>query len=817
VPNIVEECGRKAIEGLIIISAGFKETGAEGKALENQISKIRQKYEMRIIGPNCLGVMRPKAKLNATFARKMVAAGKVAFVSQSGALCASVLDWAVPSNVGFSAFVSIGSMLDVNFGDLIDYLGEDSETRSIILYIEAITDAKGFMSAARGFARTKPIIVVKSGRFSESASAAASHTGALAGEDAIYDAAFRRAGIVRVDEIEDLFSCSETLAMQPIPKGPSLAIVGNAGGPNVMATDALIAKGGSLAALSQQSISSLNKTLPHFWSGKNPVDILGDAGGDRYRIALQTCEADSNVDGLVVIYTPQGASDPLEAAKAVVEISNKTSKPILTSWMGEEDVAPARAYLRKNQVPTFATPEQAVKTYLYMYQYSRNLELLYETPEEVPIQESPLKYHLKTLVRRAACEGRELLDEHESKRFLECYEIPVAETHFASSVDEAVLLAAEVGYPVVMKIVSPQISHKTDVGGVVLGIESEQHLRSAHDALIVGVKKHVPDACIAGVTIQKMIGDVDYELILGSKKDRLFGSVILFGSGGIGVEVFADRAIGLPPLNQVLAKRLMEQTKVYRILKDGLRNRKPANMVQLQEVLVKLSQLIIDFPEIREIDVNPLACSNNMVIALDARIIIDKEVTLSEPGLHDHLVISPYPTKYTTEWKARDGRNIVLRPIKPEDEPLWLEMFKSFSERTVRNRFFYLIKDTPHETRVRYCNIDYDREIAVVGIVAEQGQRKIVGVVRLVVERGGKRGEFAVVIADPWQGIGVGSKMVDLIIGIAEDKKLDSIYGVVLPENSRMLRICREMGFRVEKQDEDEVKVVLDLHRHQKA
>ncbi len=813
VPDIVEQCGKKGIQGLVIISAGFKEIGPKGKALEDQIVKICQKYGTRIIGPNCLGIMRPSSGLNATFARKMVKPGKVAFVSQSGALCTSILDWAVPANVGFSAFVSIGSMLDVDFGDLIDYFGDDPETRSIILYIEAITDARKFMSAARGFARTKPIIVVKSGRFSESASAATSHTGALAGEDAIYDAAFRRAGIVRVDEIEDLFSCSETLAMQPIPKGPNLAIIGNAGGPNVMATDALIARNGTLATLGQESIEALNKILPHYWSKKNPVDLLGDADRERYRNALGVCENDSNVDGLVVIYTPQGASDPSDAARAIVETAVNTSKPILTSWMGEEDVAPARKLLRKSGVPTFATPEQAVKSYLYMHQYSRNLELLYETPEEIPTEESPIKHHLKALVRRAAWEGRELLNELESKRFLESYGIPVVHTHFASSASEAAIQAAEVGYPVAIKIVSPEITHKTDVGGVSLGIESEEELRKRYDAMVEEIRKKRPETKILGVSVQKMVSGIDYELIMGSKRDRLFGSVIMFGSGGIGVEVFADRAVALPPLNQVLARRLMERTRVYKVLKHGLRNLKPANLAQLEETLVRFSQLISDFPEIKELDVNPLVCGENKVIALDARVIIDKQVALSEPDPHQHLVISPYPAKYTTEWRARDGRNVLLRAIRPEDEPLWLEMFKNFSERTVRNRFFQLIKDTPHETRVRYCNIDYDREIAIVGEITEQGQRKITGVARLVVERTGRKAEFAVVVADPWQSIGIGSKMVDYIIGIAEDKKLDTIYGVILSENTRMLRICREMGFKIEKQNEDETKVTLELHR----
>ena len=812
VPGIVDECGQAGIRGLIIVSAGFKEIGSKGLELEKQITSLRQKHDgMRIVGPNCLGVMRPSVNLNATFARKMVRSGKVAFVSQSGALCSSILDWAVPNNVGFSAFVSIGSMIDVDFGDLIDYFGEDPQTRSIVMYIESITDAREFMSAARGFARTKPIIVVKSGRFTESAKAAASHTGALAGEDAIYDAALRRAGIVRVDEIEDLFSCSETLAMQPVPKGPNLVIVGNAGGPNVMATDALISRGGTLAALRQESLEALNKILPPFWSRSNPVDILGDASADRYRGALEICLTDDNVHGAVVVYTPQGASDPAEAAQAVINVSAKTGKPVLTSWMGEEDVADARRLLRKNNIPTFTTPEQAIKAYLYMYQYRRNLELLYETPEELPIEQSPIKHHLKVLVRRAASEGRVILTEEESKRFLTSYGIPVAETRGAFTIEEAVATAYAIGYPVVMKILSPQITHKTDVGGVALDIMSDDDLRDRYNKMMDNVRRLAPEAKILGVTIQKMVRTVDYELIIGCKKDRLFGSVILFGSGGVGVEVFADRAIGLPPLNQVLARRLMERTRIYKVLKEGFRNKKPADMPLLEGTLVKFSEMIVDFPEIRELDVNPLVYSENEVIALDARVIIDKEVALSKYDPHGHLVISPYPVKYVTGYVTEDGRTVVLRPIRPEDEPLWLEMFENFSEQTIMNRFFYLIRDTPHETRVRYCNIDYDREMAIVGEVVEAGRKKIVGVVRLVIEPRSKKGEFAVVVADLWQGLGIGSKMVDHIIGIAEDKGLEVVEGVVLARNTRMLELCRKMGFQLEKKSPEEVKVTLNL------
>jgi acetyltransferase len=814
VPSIVEECGQRGIRGVIIVSAGFKETGPKGLELEKQITALQEKYEgMRIVGPNCLGVIRPSINLNATFARKTVRPGKVAFISQSGALCTSILDWAVPNNIGFSAFVSIGSMIDVDFGDLIDYFGEDPQTRSIVMYIESITNAKEFMSAARGFARTKPIIVVKSGRFSESAKAAASHTGALAGEDAIYDSALRRSGIVRVDEIEDLFSASETLAMQPVPRGPNLLIVGNAGGPNVMATDALIARGGRLAELNQKSYEALSELLPPFWSRTNPVDILGDASPDRYRNALEICMRDDNADGAVVVYTPQGSSDPIQAAQAVIDATANTGKPVLTSWMGEEDVAEARRLLRRKSIPTFTMPEQAVKAYLYMYQYRRNLELLYETPEELPIDQSPIKHHLKVLARRAASEGHVVLTEDESKGFLESYGIRVVETRAAFTLEEAVAVASSIGYPIVMKILSPQITHKTDVGGVAVGIASDEDLRNRYNEMMDSVRKKAPEARILGVTIQKMVQNVNYELILGCKKDRLFGSVILFGSGGVGVEVFADRAIGLPPLNQVLARRLMERTRIYRVLKDGFRNRKPANMPLLEETVVKFSQMIVDFPEIKELDVNPLVCTDNSVIALDARVILDREVTLSKHDPHQHLVITPYPAKYIITYKTKDGRSVVLRPIRPEDEPMWLEMFENFSEQTIMNRFFQYIKDTPHEMRVRYCNIDYDREMAIVGEIVEDGKRKIVGVVRLVIEPRGKSGEFAVAIADPWQGIGIGSKMVDYIIGIAEDKNLERIDAVVLSRNTRMLGLCRKLGFRLEKENPDEVQVTLYLGR----
>ena len=812
VPDIVEQCGKAGIPGIIIISAGFKEVGPEGKALEDKILEIKKRYNLRIIGPNCLGIIRPSINLNATFTAKMPKPGNIAFISQSGALCAAILDWAVHENIGFSNFVSIGSMVDVDFGDLIDYFGTDPKTRSILMYIEGITDAREFMSAARHFARTKPIIVVKAGKFSESAHAVASHTGSLAGEDMVYDAAFKRAGIVRVEEIGDLFNAAEVLGMQPLPKGPNLAIITNAGGPGVMATDALISRGGKLAKLSPKTMETLNSILPHYWSRGNPIDILGDAKADRYTAVVEACLKDENVDGLLIIYTPQGVEDPAKIAKSIVKLCKGRgycNKTILTSFMGHEEVEKANSIFNENSIPTYSTPEQAVKTYMYMYQYKRNLELLYETPEELPVDIVPPKRPLFVIMRNAALENREVLTEAEAKKLLEYYDIPVVKTSVAKTVDEAAVLASQIGYPVVLKILSPQIVHKTDAGGVVLDINSEAELRKAFDLIMQRAREYNPNAEIQGVTVQPMIKKQGYEVIIGAKTDMLFGPVILFGMGGIGVELFRDVAIGLPPLNQTLARRIMEETKVYQLLK-GYRNVPPANIRLLEEIMVRFSQMLVDFPQLKEVDINPLFIDEKEAFALDARVVIDKKRVFAKLKPHEHLVISPYPKKYETLWKLRDGRTVILRPIKPEDEPLWLEMFRNFSEESIRYRFFEVIKDTPHEVRVRYCNIDYDREIGIVAELNEGGIRKILGVVRLVIEPDGKTGEVAIIVADPWQGLGLGTKMMDYMIEVCKDKGLETIYGVMLPDNYRAINLMKKMGFNI-KYEEDVVKATLNL------
>jgi acetyltransferase len=813
VPDIVEQCGKAGIKGIVIISAGFKEIGAEGKALEDKLFEIKRKYDLRIIGPNCLGVIRPGIRLNATFINRMPKPGNIAFISQSGALGSAILDLAIHENIGFSNFVSIGSMIDVDFGDLIDYFGTDPKTRSILMYIEGLTDARKFMSAARHFARTKPIIVVKAGKFSESAKAAASHTGSLTGEDMIYDAAFKRAGMVRVDEIADLFNCAEVLGLQPLPKGPNLAIITNAGGPGVMATDALIAKGGKLAKISQKTMDTLNSFLPHYWSRGNPIDILGDAKADRYRAVVEACLNDEGVDGILIIYTAQAVAEPVEIARSIIELTKSgayQNKTILTSFMGFGAVEKANSIFNENSIPTYSTPEQAIKTYLYMVQYKRNLELIYETPEELPVDVVPPKHPITVIMRNAAMENRELLNEAEAKKLLEYYEFPVVKTAVAKTADEAVTLASLIGYPVVLKILSPQIVHKTEAGGVSLDLTNEAEVREAFECIVQKAKQYDSNAEILGVTVQPMIKKKGYEVIIGAKTDPLFGPVILFGMGGVGVELFKDFAIGLPPLNQTLVRRIMEETKVYQLLR-GYRNVPPANIKLLEEIMVRFSQMLVDFPQLKEVDINPLFISESEAFAIDARIVIDKERVFQKFEPHQHLVISPYPKKYETLWKLRDGRTVLLRPIKPEDEPLWLEMFQNFSEESIRYRFFQIIKDTPHEVRVRYCNIDYDREMAIVAELEEGGHRKILGVVRVGLEPDRKSGEIAFIVADPWQGLGLGTKMIDHMIDVCKDMGVETLYAIMLLDNMRAINLMRKMGFAIKYVEEGTAKGILNL------
>ena len=813
VSDVMKECGRAQVKGVIIISEGFKEMGLEGKALEDKILEVAKKHSIRVIGPNCIGIIRPRINLNATFLDKMPKPGNIAFLSQSGALGSAILDWAIHENIGLSNFVSVGSMIDVDFGDLIDYFGSDPKTKSILMYIEGITEARKFMSAARHFARTKPIIVVKSGKFVESAKAVASNTGSFSGEDDVYDAAFKRAGIVRVEEIADLFNAAAVLGTQPLPKGPRLAVITNASGPGAMAIDALIARGGKLAKLNEKTMDMLNGVLPSFWSKGNPIDVLGDAGADRYKASVEACLNDDSIDGVLIIFTQQACSEPVEIAKGIVELVRGKayqSKTILTSFMGFDSVQEANNIFNASNIPTYSTPEQAIKTYMYMYNYQRNLELLYETPEELPVDASPPKRPIMAILRNASLENRESLTECEAKKVLKYYNFPVVKTVVANNVNEAVTLAQEIGFPVVLKILSPQIVHKSIAGGVILNVNSPSAVREAFEMLIQRANDYNPNAQIIGVIVQPMIEKNGYELIIGGKTDPVFGPVILFGMSGVGVELFKDYSIGLPPLNTTLLRRMMEETKVYQLLK-GYHNTPPVDLKRLEETMLLFSQLLIDFPQIKEIGIDPLLVNEKEACILDATIVIDRNKVCKKFEPHAHMVISPYPKKYEMLWPLKNGQEVLLRPIKPEDEPMWLEMFQSFSEEAIRYRFFQILKDTPHEVRVRYCNIDYDREIAIIAELAENGRRKILGVTRLSIESDGKSGEMAFIVTDYWQGLGLGTKMVDYVLDIAKEKGVEKIYAIMLPDNYRALNLTKKTGFTLEYLSDGTVKGVLDL------
>jgi len=800
VPGLVEECVQAGVDGVVIVSAGFKEVGAAGEKLETEISRIRSRGDIRILGPNCVGLARPQINLNATFLRDNPQPGQIAFVSQSGALGAAILNWAVSAGIGFSMFASLGSTLDIDFGDLIDYLGDDPNTRSIILYMEAVGNAKKFMSAARGFARTKPIIVIKAGRHEAGAKAASSHTGALAGDFQVYEAAFNRAGVVMVNEIGDLFNCASVLDSRFLPAGPKLAIVTNAGGPAVLAADAVIEHGCQVGELSSGTMEVMGKALPPYWSHGNPLDILGDAGVARYELAVKTCMADAQIDGLLVIYTPQGTSEPTQLAEAVTKIAADRRKPMLTVWMGESAVREAREIFQRNNIPTYPTPEEAVKTYAYMYQYRRNLDQLYQTPQELPVDFSPPKAHLKVVIRNAA-KARKALTQSEVDRFLDAYAIPRADGALARSAEQAATIAIDIGYPVALKISSQDILHKTDIGGVVTGLDSSQAVKDNYKAIVERAQKIRPEARIDGVYVQKMVSGIDYELILGAKKDKAFGSVIMFGMGGIGVELLNDVSIGLAPLDQVLARRVMMRTRIYQALTKGLRNKKPVDLRPLEEIMVRFSNLIVDFPEIAEMDINPLVAANDEFTVLDARIIIDPNA-LDHTQPYPHLVIMPYPAKYIIPWRMKDGTEVTLRPIKPEDEPEELAFIRGLSTETSRFRFFQIIKDLPHEALVRFCNIDYDREMAIIAETRDGDRTIEIGVSRLIIDPGKRRGEFAVVIADRYQGKGLGTKLVDMLIEFAREKGIETIYGTVMSENNKMIQLCEKLGFTTRREPE---------------
>ncbi|HSE83193.1 MAG TPA: bifunctional acetate--CoA ligase family protein/GNAT family N-acetyltransferase, partial [Thermodesulfobacteriota bacterium] len=792
VPQIIRDCRDKGILGVIIISAGGKETGEKGRQLEEQILNEAGKGDVRILGPNCLGILVPGIGLNASFSHRIALPGRLAFISQSGALCTAILDKSFKENIGFSHFISIGSMADIDFGDLIDYLGCSEEVSSIILYVESLTNTKKFMSAARAVSRIKPIIAIKAGRSHVGAQAAASHTGAMAGEDDIYDAAFKRAGIIRVRTMQELFNCAESLAKQPRPRGPRLGIVTNAGGPGVIAADTLEDWGQEPAPLSKETIERLNSVLPPHWSKRNPVDIIGDAPPERYVDAVRICQEANEIDGLLIMLTPQAVTSPTDVARSIAGLSPKPHIPVLAVWMGGGEVEEGISILNKAGIPTYDTPEEAVNTFMHMYSYSYNLRLLQEAPRELHVELDLDRSKEERIIKKFLDENVNLLAEPESKELMESYGIPVNRTAVSTSPYQAVELAAEIGFPVVLKIHSLDITHKTEAGGVILDLNSKEEVKSAYEKIIKNARNYNPEARIIGVTVQRMIKEKGYELILGSKYDPLFGPVILFGMGGIITEVIKDKAIAFPPLNSILARRLMEGTKVFKLI-SGFRNRPPVDLEYLEEILVRLSHLVTDFPEIREIDINPLFVNENTAFALDARVVI-KPTKIKSP---EHMVLSPYPHRYETRWKLDDGTAVLLRPIKPEDEGMMIELYHHCSTRTIMFRFFHALKTMTHEQIVRYTQIDYDRDMAIVAVEERPGGERILGVGRTTYYPNLDASEFAVVVGDPWQGKGLGTKLLQMCINIAKEKGTRLLWGEILAENERMIRLCKELGFKI--------------------
>ncbi len=805
VPRVVQECGAAGIMGVVILSSGFSEADAPGRALEEQIAEAARRFEhMRIIGPNSLGIIVPEIGLNASQAVATAKPGHLAFISQSHSLSNAVLDWASDAGIGFSLFASLGNNLDVDYGDLIDYLRTDPNTKAIILYIQSIRHARRFMSAARSFACSKPIVAYKSGRFEGSARAALSHTGTIAGEDAVYSAVFERAGVVRVSELDDIFDVAEILASQRLPEGSRLAIIGNAGGPAIIAADALLSHRGHLAGLSDETVARLNQVLPENWSHGNPVDLLDAAGAERFAAALDIVQQDPGIDAILVICASQPGVDSRTVAEVVVQAAEHGRKPLFAAWMGGARARKDIRYLNHAGVPAHATPEQAIRGFLHLVTYARNLESLYETPRELPIR---FTMHRKKISKRfhACMRQRGSLSENEAKHLLKAYDIPVCDTFIAHSADEAVTAAGQIGYPVVLKLRSPEILHKIDIGGVALDLKDAHAVRDAYETMLQRVRGHKLAGRVDGVTLQRMMCPKDgLEMILGASKDPTFGPVIMVGLGGVATEVYSDHALGLPPLNERLARNMVEALRCRPIL-EGYRGRPAVNIDHLIEVMIRFSCLIADYPEIREFDVNPLLATPEGVVALDAAAVLDTDACQDSCEPYEHLAIRPYPEQYMRRPRLRDGTQVTLRPIRPEDEPLWRELIASSSPESIRFRFRSLFKQTSHQLAVKHCVIDYERELALVVETRVGNERRLIGVAQLITDLNHETAEYAVIVPDPWQGKGVGALLLDYCLELAARWGIAEVVAETDPENMRMLSLFYKRGFDSVIRREDEV------------
>jgi len=800
VPQIIGELGERGCRAAVVITAGFGEGGhAEGHAMREKMLQAAQPHLLRIVGPNCLGFLSPHIGINASFAQLTPKPGDIAFLTQSGAIATAILDWAQARGIGFSHMVSLGDMSDVDFGDLLDYLALDGKTRAILLYVESITNVRKFMSAARIAARTKPVIVVKSGRSAAGAHAAMSHTGALAGSDEVYDAAFRRIGLLRVYSLQELFEAVATLASGLKVPGPRLAILTNGGGIGVLATDALEDFGGELAALSDDTLAKLGEKLPPTWSHGNPIDILGDANGARYAHAMETLSVTNNRDAVLVLNCPTAVADGVEAARAVVDtVKRNPQLPVLTSWLGEQAASAARQLFSENRIPTYETPEQAVRAFMHLVTYRRNHELLMQTPHDLAIA-PPDRAAARMIISEALGRGITTLGGAEARALLQAYHIPINEMRSAHNANEAAEIAEQIGFPVALKILSPDITHKSDVGGVRLSLGSRDAVREAAEAMLKAISRFAPDARIEGFTIEAMIRRPHaVELIAGIANDATFGPVILFGQGGVSVEVVKDRAIGLPPLNDVLARDLIARTRVAKLL-SGYRDRPAADLAAIERVLISLANLVADFPEVVELDINPLIADEHGVIAIDARVGLKP----ARPGT-TRLAIRPYPSERERTITLNDSRPLTIRPIRPEDEPRLLDMFTRSSPEDIRLRFFSPLRNFSHAFAARMTQIDYDREMALCALTKpDQGEPEMLGVVRLIATPNGDAGEFAVFVRSDLKGRGLGYQLMTEILAFAYSRNISHVFGDVLTENTTMLHVAEQLGFTITRQADD--------------
>jgi len=810
IPGVMRECAEHEVGAVVVISAGFAETGPRGKALQAEIVDIARTNDIPLVGPNCLGVMRPAVGLNATFAKSQVNVGQVALVAQSGAFCTALLDWADAQGFGFSAVASLGAVADVGFGDVLDYLATDPQTRSILLYIEGVTDARSFLSGLRVAARLKPVIVVKSGRQDSGSRAAVSHTGALMGDDKVFDAAITRAGAVRVQTVTQLFAATQTLASGIRVEGSRLGVVTNGGGPGVMAADRAADLRVTLAQLQENTLARLNEILPEHWSHADPVDILGDADADRYRASCEAVLKDPNVDGLLVLLTPQAMTDPTACAEGVVMAAKQSRKPVLACWMGEKQVGEGRKVLSAAGIPQFRSPEAGVDAFGYLAEYSSNQRALLQVPAPLSEQPAPDVEGARLIIEQALSERRKVLSNTESKAILRAFHVVTTTSINAATAADALVAAEGLGLPVAMKVNSPDITHKSDVGGVRLNIREPRSVRTVFRELKEAVALHDPDARFQGVTIEAMLDRPHArEIMIGIAHDPVFGPVISFGAGGTAVEVFGDAQVALPPLNDYLSNELIKGTRAARYLKN-FRNLPEVDHKMLTDTLQRVSEIACELPEVRELDINPLLVDQDGVIAVDARIVVQAPETSTER--YGHMAIHPYPPELETSWQLADGTDVTIRPIRPEDAQFEQEFVTNLSPRSKYFRFMQTLEQLTPLMLARLTQIDFDREMALIAVIRQERQPRILGVVRYVRNPDRHSCEFALTVADAFQGQGIGRQLMQRLMNVARDRGIEVMEGEVLSNNSKMLQLCEKLGFRIVRDASDPE--VTEVRRH---